>query len=182
MKDQIILAGFGGQGMMLCGMLLAYGGMVEGKEVCWLPSYGPEMRGGTANCHVTLSDKPISSPVISRATSEIVMNKPSLEKFEPMLCENGILIINSSLIDEETKRKDVKAYYIPANEIAAEVGNIKVANIIALGAFVQLTGILKKESCLQAIDEVLGKKNAKLLPINRLAFETGAEYACNIAG
>jgi 2-oxoglutarate ferredoxin oxidoreductase subunit gamma len=179
MKEQVILAGFGGQGIMLAGMLMTYAGMLEGREVTWLPSYGPEMRGGTANCHVTLSDKPVSSPVIIKATSAIIMNKPSLDKFESCISPKGILLVNSSLIDKKTSRGDLNAHYIPANEIAAEVGNNKTANIVMLGAFVQATGVLEKQSCNKAMEDVLGKKNPMLLPLNMLAFVKGAEYISN---
>lgn len=176
MKEQIILAGFGGQGIMLAGRLLSYSGMLTEKQVCWLPSYGPEMRGGTANCHVTISDKTISSPIISRASSAIVMNKPSFEKFEQYISQNGRIFINSDLIDAKTTRSDIKGYYIPANEIAKEVGNNKTANIVMLGAFIEATKILDKEDVIRAIEDILGKKNSKLLPLNILAFNKGSEY------
>lgn len=176
MKEQVILAGFGGQGVMLAGMLLAYTGMVEDREVAWLPSYGPEMRGGTANCHVTLSDRPISSPVIVSATSAIIMNKPSLDRFEQYVAPKGIQLVNSSLIEKKSSRDDINTYYIPANEIAAEVGNNKTANMVMLGAFLKISGILKKESFFKALEDVLGKKNMKLIPLNMQAFEKGAEF------
>ncbi len=177
MKEQIILAGFGGQGIMIAGRLLSYCGMLEGRQVCWLPSYGPEMRGGTANCNVTLSDRSISSPVITHATSVIVMNKPSFEKFEPNVLPNGSVLINSSLIDIKSKRSDIKSYCVPANEIAKEVGSNKTANIVMLGAYIKVTGILKRETVSRAIKDVLGKKNSGMLPLNMLAFDRGAEYA-----
>lgn len=176
MKEQIILAGFGGQGVMLAGMLLSYAGMLENREVTWMPSYGPEMRGGTANCHVIISDRAVSSPVIINATSAIVMNKPSLDKFEEKVLPNGLLLVNSSLIDRKTDREDLKAYYVPANDIAVELGNNKIANMVMLGAFVRITGILEKEVIFRAFEDVLGKKKKEMVPINMLAFEKGATY------
>ena len=173
----LIFAGFGGQGMMLAGMLTAYAGMSEGKEVAWMPSYGPEMRGGTANCHVILSDKPISSPVVIHATSIIAMNKPSMEKFEKCLVPNGTLLVNSSLVDKKTLWEDAKAFYIPANELAEAAGSNKTANIAMLGAFIRITGVLYKQSIINAIVDMLGKKKEKLLSINMQAFQKGYEYA-----
>src|SRR5690554_2087593 len=121
MEERLIIAGFGGQGVMSMGQLLTYSGMIENKNVSWLPSYGPEMRGGTANCNVIVSDGLIGSPVVTEATTAIVMNKPSLDKFEEDVVEDGNILINSSLIDKKTNRTDVKAYYVPANDIANEL-------------------------------------------------------------
>ncbi len=176
MAERTILAGFGGQGVMLMGQLLTYAGMLEDKQVTWLPSYGPEMRGGTANCTVMMDEEAIGSPVISKnATSIIVMNQPSLFKFEEDLVPGGVCLINSSLIDAKPTRDDIKAVYVPSNEIAAELGNMRVANIVMLGAFVELTGAVKKESVLEALSEKLGASKAHLMEINEKAFEKGAE-------
>lgn len=176
MAERTILAGFGGQGVMLMGQLLTYAGMLEEKQVTWLPSYGPEMRGGTANCTVMVDEDPIASPVISKnATSIIVMNQPSLVKFEEDLVPGGICLINSSLIDAKPSREDIKAYYVPSNELAAELGNMKVANIVMLGAFVEITGAVKKESILKALAEKLGASKAHLMELNEKAFEKGAQ-------
>ena len=126
LNERVICAGFGGQGVMLIGQLIAYAGMIENKEVSWLPSYGPEMRGGTANCSVMVSERPIGSPVITDdATTAIILNLPSLDKFEMDILTGGNIIINSSLIDKKASRADLKAYYVPANEIANELGNAK---------------------------------------------------------
>ena len=176
MNEKIIVAGFGGQGVMAIGKLLAYAGMLEDKEVSWLPSYGPEMRGGTANCDVMISDAMIGSPVISNdATAAIIMNLPSLKKFENEVMTGGKIIINKSLINEETTRKDVDAYYVPANELAAELGNPKVANMIMLGAYLELTKVVDNESVLEAFLKVFGENKAKVIPINREALLKGAE-------
>lgn len=174
-SERTILAGFGGQGVMLMGQLLTYAGMLEGKEVSWLPSYGPEMRGGTANCSVIVQDKPISSPVVEgNATSEIIMNLPSLEKFEVDLEPGGKLLINSSLIERKASRDDVETYYIPCSDIANELGNTKVSNMVMLGALVEVTGVVKPESILKAMENKMGLAKAHLMEINREAYERGA--------
>ena len=135
MVERNIFAGFGGQGVLLMGQLLAAAGMKEGKNTSWIPSYGPEMRGGTANCSVMLSEQEIDSPLVTRPTSLIVMNRPSLEKFEDSVVPGGSIFVNSSMIDIKVKRTDVNAYYVPCTEIATELGNPKVSNMIMLGAY-----------------------------------------------
>ena len=174
-NEKVIMAGFGGQGIMSMGQLLTYAGMIEGKQVSWLPSYGPEMRGGTANCNVIVSDSLIGSPVITNnATCAIVMNLPSLTKFEVNIEEGGSLLINSSLIASKPSRADVKPYYIPANEIALELGNSKVANMVMLGAYIKLTGCVKQETIVEALKKVFGPSKAHLLPMNEEALTRGA--------
>ncbi|MDF2547397.1 2-oxoacid:acceptor oxidoreductase family protein [Anaerosolibacter sp.] len=172
--QQVICAGFGGQGVMSMGQLLTYAGMIEGKNVSWLPSYGPEMRGGTANCSVVVSDKPVGSPIITDATTAIVMNLPSMIKFEKDLVKDGILLINSSLIDKKPSRDDVKAYFVPANEIANELGNAKVANMVMLGAFLELTKTVEVDSIVAALKKVFGPAKEHLVPMNKDALERGA--------
>ncbi|MBQ4425194.1 MAG: 2-oxoacid:acceptor oxidoreductase family protein [Lachnospiraceae bacterium] len=174
MTERNIFAGFGGQGVLLMGQLLAAAGMMEGKNTSWIPSYGPEMRGGTANCSVTLSDQEIDSPLVSRPTSLIVMNRPSLEKFESKVMPGGTIFVNSSMIDIKVTRNDVTAYYVPCNEIAAELGNDKVANMIMLGAYLGKSGCVDIETVLEALLEKLGQKKAKLIPLNREALLRGA--------
>jgi len=176
MDEKVIMAGFGGQGVMAIGKLLAYAGMLEEKQVSWLPSYGPEMRGGTANCDVMISDSMIGSPVISHdATAAIIMNLPSLKKFEKEVMPGGKIIINKSLINEETSRKDVDVYYIPANKLAAELGNPKVSNMILLGAYIELTKVISIESALEAFLKVFGENKTKFIPLNREALLKGGE-------
>jgi len=175
MTNEIIIAGFGGQGALLMGELIAYAGMTEGKQVSWLPSYGPEMRGGTANCSVIVSDEPVGSPVVTEADAVIVLNKPSLDKFERVLKPGGKLLINSSLIDKKATREDVTAYYIPANEIAAELGNAKVANVVMLGAYIAAAGVVAKESVINAVAHMLGERKAHLVPMNEQAYDAGAK-------
>ena len=176
MIDKIICAGFGGQGLMSLGMLLTYAGMLENKEVSWCPSYGAEMRGGTANCSVVISDVPVGSPVVSNdATVVVAMNLPSLIKFEKSLIPGAKIFINSSLIERKTSRNDVEAYYIPANEIAGELGNLKNANMVMLGAMLKVIPIVKPESILLAFPKVFGENKAKFVPMNKEAIEKGAE-------
>ena len=144
MYDDVIMAGFGGQGLLLIGKLLALACMEDGKEVAWIPSYGPEMRGGTANCTVVVSDLPIGSPIIQNPLSVVAMNLPSLDKFGPMVMKNGLLIINSSLIPGKSGRNDLEEIKIPANDIAINAGSGRAANMAALGAYVakrKLVGI-----------------------------------------
>ncbi len=175
MLEAILIAGFGGQGVLSTGQLLAEAGMADGRHVAWIPSYGPEMRGGTANCGVTISDNPISSPVVTEPTTLIVMNRPSLEKFEKTVKKDGIIFINSSLIDIKATRKDVRIYYIPANEIAEKIGNSKIANNVILGALIQLTRVVTPNAVEKSLMEVLPPHRHKMIPINLKALEAGAE-------
>ena len=175
MLEQNLFAGFGGQGMLLIGQFLAQAGMMEGKYVSWLPSYGPEMRGGTANCSVCVSDSPIASPVITKASCVIAMNRPSLDKFESFVRPGGTLIVNSSLIDVKAKRDDINVYYVPANELAEQLGNMKVANVVILGACLELTKCASVDTVLDAIALKLGKRKAHLVDINKHALIAGAE-------
>ena len=173
MNEKIIMSGFGGQGIMLIGQLITYAGMYEDKFVSWLPSYGPEMRGGTANCHVTVSDKKISSPIISKATSVIVMNNPSLEKFEPMLVADGDLFINESLIDLKAKRTDINAFSLKANEMSEELGTNKATNMVMLGAYLGRHPIVKLETIEQVLRKTMQGAKEKFIPINIKAIEMG---------
>lgn len=176
MEERIVIAGFGGQGVMALGQLLTYSGMIEDKHVSWLPSYGPEMRGGTANCNVIISSDAVGSPVVIDSTSAIVMNRPSLDKFEPLVVPGGKLFVNSSLIDTKTKREDIEVYYVPANEIADKIGNPRVANMVMLGAFLEATKAVEVDTILnRAFTAVFGENRSDLLPINKEALEKGAE-------
>ena len=170
-----IFAGFGGQGVLLIGQLLALAGMNEGREVSWLPSYGPEMRGGTANCSVVVSDEPIASPVLSMADCVIAMNTPSLDKFESCVNPGGKLFINSSIIEKKATRTDIEVYYVPCNEIADSLNNPKVGNMAMLGAYLEATKAVKVQSILDALLYKLGEKKAKLIPLNEQAITMGAE-------
>jgi 2-oxoglutarate ferredoxin oxidoreductase subunit gamma len=173
----IIVAGFGGQGVMVIGNLLAYAAMIEGKHVTYLPVYGVEMRGGTANCTVVISSQQIGSPVVGRPKAAIVMNLPSLVKYEPLLLPNGLLFLNSSLIEpKETFRKDIEIFSIPVNEIAINNGNPKLANMVALGAFNDKTKLVQMSSLFESLGKVLDERYHDLIPSNIEAIEAGAKY------
>jgi 2-oxoglutarate ferredoxin oxidoreductase subunit gamma len=174
---EAIFAGFGGQGVMLMGQMLAYAGMYEGKNVSWFPSYGPEMRGGTANCSVVVSDEPVGSPVISEPSVLVAMNRPSMEKFEAMIKPGGILFYNSSLIDIKPKRTDIKVVAIPANDIATELGNTKVANMVVIGAILKNTNVVGFDTIMKVLQKTFGGKKQDLIPVNRAAVEKGMEIA-----
>ncbi len=175
MTEQVISAGFGGQGVLLLGQLLAYAGMDEGKNVSWIPSYGPEMRGGTANCSVIVSDEEVCSPVVVEADTVICMNRPSLEKFESSVKKGGRLFINSSLIHIKATRDDIEVYYVPCNEIAAKLGTEKAANMVMLGAYLKKTGLVDGKSVIARLAKSFGEKKAHLIPMNEKALEEGAK-------
>ena len=177
MTKRYIFAGFGGQGMLLAGKFLAMACMLEGKHVSWLPSYGPEMRGGTANCAVTVSDEPIGSPLVTEPDAVVAMNLPSMLKFEKALKPGGVIVVNSSLIDRKVERGDVKAVYIDANHVAEEVKNPKGANVAILGALMQVTEVCSVESMVEAIRIELGERKAKFLEGNKAALAAGMEAA-----
>jgi len=177
MQHQLVIAGFGGQGVLLAGQLIAYAGMYEDKHVSWLPSYGPEMRGGTANCVVTVSGAPISSPLADEPDSALIFNLPSLNKFEPMLRQGGTLIVNSSLVNQDVSRDDILTVVVPANGIADELGDIKVANMVMLGAFLAVQPIVRIETVIQALTKKLPRHRLNLLDMNRQAIEKGAALA-----
>ena len=177
MKKEIIISGFGGQGVMSIGKNLVEAGMAEGFQVTWAPSYGPEMRGGTANCSVVLSDKPVGSPVFSFPTELIAMNGPSIDKFAPTVVSGGLVLVNSSVVSKKVERSDVKALYVPCEGIAYEVGNPKVANMVMLGAYVAATGALKPETIEQMIHEMFTGSKAKLVPLNLEALKRGMACA-----
>lgn len=172
MENKIIIAGFGGQGVQSLGMFIAYASIHDGKEVTFLPSYGPEMRGGTSNCSVVVSDKPVASPIIAVPDMLIAMNKPSLAKFESKVRPGGTIIVNSSLIDAKVSRDDVNAVYVNANDLAVEAGNVRTANIVVLGAYTKLSGDFTPEVMKAVIEKKFAKK-PKVIPANFKAFELG---------
>jgi 2-oxoglutarate ferredoxin oxidoreductase subunit gamma len=174
MLQEMVFAGFGGQGVLSLGTILAYAAMKEGKEVTWFPSYGPEMRGGTANCMVNISDEEISSPIVNDYDLAMVFNLPSLRKFEPRVKPGGTLVWESSIIKDPPKRDDITIYPLPAIQAAAEkFKNTKVMNMVALGALVKINGVVKKESIVQALKETLPERYHHLLPLNEQAIEHG---------
>ena len=169
------MSGFGGQGIMFMGKLLTYACMLEGKNVTWLPSYGPQMRGGTANCMVVISTRRIASPYFVEPSCLIVMNRPSLKKFEHSVTPGGLIILNSSMIKDEVRRKDVIVYSIQASEIAEKIGNIRVTNMIALGAFVKVKPLATIDSLTKALNNVLSSRHRDLLRLNIVALKRGFE-------
>jgi len=181
MERTVVMAGFGGQGLLMIGKLLAEACLHEGKEVTWLPSYGPEMRGGTANCTVVVSDRPVGSPLISRPKDAVVMNLPSLDKFAPTLRPGGVLVINSSLIAVDPARTDLDIFRIAANDIATSEGSARAANMAVLGAYVGRTKLAGRETVLAAIREGFASKS-KFVDINCRTFLRGYELAAGSEG
>ena len=178
MQREVIMAGFGGQGILLIGKMLAYAGMHEGKEVSWLPSYGPEMRGGTCNCTVVVSDKPVGSPVIKSPRAVLAMNLPSLEKFEPDIRPGGLLLINTSLIDKGSDRDDLTVIEVPANEIASDLGNPRGANMVALGAYLGATDAVALDKVIEVVRETFAAKPA-VIDVNIEALQKGYELGAS---
>ncbi|MDP4133518.1 MAG: 2-oxoacid:acceptor oxidoreductase family protein [Bacillota bacterium] len=172
---EIILAGFGGQGILFAGKLLAYCGMVSDKELSWLPSYGPEMRGGTCNCHVILSDEPVSSPLITKPTILFAMNQPSLEKFEGKVAPGGFIIYDSSLIASGVTRTDVTGVALPATQLAHEMNESKLANMILMGSLIKHTGIIDIETVKKALTKVVPAKKPELYDVNLNCILKGME-------
>ena len=177
MYQGIRIAGFGGQGVISAGILLAQAGVENKLNASWLPSYGPEMRGGTANCSVVVSDGEVYTPIVSVPDTVIVMNEPSLPKFEPMLKKGGLLILNSSLINSRPTRKDITIVCVPCNEIAQKLGMDRIANLVALGAFIKLTGAVTLASVEDAMKKVYKRAKPEMLALNKKALEAGFEAA-----
>ena len=182
MEKGVVISGFGGQGVMLAGELLAEAGKEEGKYVTFLPSYGPEMRGGTANCHVIVSDTTIASPIIGYPKAAIVLNLPSLDKYEPLMKKDGIIIINKTLVPREVKRDDVRVLQIDAQYVAEDLGNKKVVNMILLGAYVEIEKPVKIETLKNALKSYLTGRKAELIEVNERALEKGTEIARDFMG
>lgn len=178
--EELVVAGFGGQGVLSLGMTLAYAGMVENKEISWMPSYGPEMRGGTANCIVILSGNKISSPILSLFDSAIVLNQPSMDKFAPRVKPGGLLLYESSNILQPSSRTDIDIIGIPSVTEALLMKNAKVMNMIILGAYLALKPVVQNDAIIEALSKVLPEKYHHLLPINRQALELGEQLAKKI--
>ena len=177
--EEVLIAGFGGQGIILAGKLLAQTAMYCGKEVTYMPAYGAEVRGGTSNCGVIIADHPIACPVINMPDSLIIMNKASLVKFTPRLKEDGLLVMNTSLIDDasEDLPKSIRSVGVPADDLAAELGNPKIANMVVLGAYLQKRQILSIEEAVKCLPDVLAKRHHHMLEMNTKALYRGAEFA-----
>jgi 2-oxoglutarate ferredoxin oxidoreductase subunit gamma len=181
MTTDVIMAGFGGQGILMIGNLLSIAAMEEGKHVTYFPAYGVEMRGGTANCTVVVSDEEIGSPVVGRPKACVIMNGPSLEKYLPLICEGGDLVINSSLVDPaKAVRGGLRLLSIPANDIARQVvGSQQLASMVALGAYVTVTGVVSIATLFDCIPKVISKKYEKFIPLNVNALKEGESFARN---
>jgi 2-oxoglutarate ferredoxin oxidoreductase subunit gamma len=177
MQQEIIVSGFGGQGTLFAGQLLTYAAMDSGYHVTWIPSYGPEMRGGKARCTVVVSDEEIGSPLVRKPSAVIVLNLPSMEAFEPAVKPGGVLVVNSSLVPQKSERTDIRVLYVPASEMATELGNVRLANVICLGALVQLTGVVPVEAIEQALDDHLPERHRRLLGLNKEALHKGVALA-----
>lgn len=175
MTQEAIFSGFGGQGVLTMGMLLGYAGIIEDKEVTWMPSYGPEMRGGAANCITIVSDDFISSPIISRFDTVMALNQPSVDKFESGVKPGGIMIYDSTNIIHPPKRTDISIYAVPGSEEAVKLKNTKVLNMIMLGSFIKLNKTVKEETIYKALGQLLPERYHKLIPLNIQAFQRGME-------
>ncbi len=175
MTTNILLAGFGGQGILFAGKFIAYKGLTEGRELSWLPSYGPEMRGGTANCSVILSDDPVGSPIVSEPDVLIVMNLPSLDKYEKTVVPGGKIFVDSTLIERKVERGDVDVYYIPATSLAQQIGAPTLANMIMVGKFIKETGAVSHDNLDAALRKVVSARHQDLFDINLKAINTGYE-------
>jgi 2-oxoglutarate ferredoxin oxidoreductase subunit gamma len=177
MAHEIVLAGFGGQGILFLGKMIAMAGMLEGKQVSWIPSYGPEMRGGTANCSVVVSDHMIGTPMVTHPNVLVAMNRPSLEKFESKMQPKGFLLINRTLIEIPHTRQDIEALYLEITGLAGKVGNPRLANIVALGGLISRVPIVSKDSVIEALRHELSGKKAALLQLNLQALDVGEQAA-----
>ncbi len=173
---EILIAGFGGQGVLFAGKLLAYKGLLEGRQLSWLPSYGPEMRGGTANCSIILSDTPVGSPIVSTPDILVAMNLPSFDKYENTVRAGGMMIVDSSLIERKSTRTDVRTFYIPATKMATDSGIPTLANMLILGKLIRESGVVAYEGIEDALAKVVSAKRIELLEVNRRAIELGYQY------
>lgn len=176
MTNEILIAGFGGQGVLFAGKFLAYKALLENKQLSWLPSYGPEMRGGTANCSVIISDEPVGSPIVSKPNVLVVMNLPSLDKYEDAVVPGGKIFVDSTLIERKVNRTDVDVYYIPATQLAKEIGAPTLANMIITGKLIKETGVLPYNNIDKALDKIVSARKAALKEINFKALDTGYNY------
>ena len=176
MQTEILIAGFGGQGVLFAGQVLAYAAMDAGKEVTWIPSYGPEIRGGTANCTVIIGDEEIGSPLVLNPRGVIAMNLPSFDKYEPLMVEGGTLIVNASLVNRSVRRTDLLSTLIPANEIAESLGNKRLTNIVLLGALIAQLPVLTLEDIEESLKDHLPERHRRLLPLNLNALRSGADF------
>ena len=177
MHEEVIISGFGGQGALFAGQLMTHAGLREGRHVTWIPSYGPEMRGGTAHCTVIISDEQIGSPIIRNPTVAVVLNPPSMDKYEPLVRPGGVLVVNSSLVQRPATRDDITVVEVPANELALEMGNLKMANVVALGALLATQEVVSLEAVEHSLDESVPDERRHIIEPNKKALRRGAAYA-----
>lgn len=180
MQEEFLFAGFGGQGVMFAGQLLAYAGMHEDMEATWIPSYGPEMRGGTAHCYVVLSDRPIGSPLVRHPKVALVFNNPSFERYEPLVAPGGLLVRNSSLITQASQRTDIQELAVPATSLADEVGSLRLANVVMLAAMLAVHPTLSLDAIKHALELHIPSHRRDMLDLNFAAMNRGAEYAASV--
>jgi 2-oxoglutarate ferredoxin oxidoreductase subunit gamma len=176
MQTEIVIAGFGGQGVLFAGQVLTYAAMDAGKEVTWIPSYGPEMRGGTANCTVIIADEEIGSPFVRNPRAVIALNLPSFDKYEPLVVPGGFLVVNGSLVNRPVTRTDITSVIIPANEIAESLGDKRMTNIVMVGALLVQMPILTLDAVEKSLEDHLPERHKKLLPLNFKAIRAGAKF------
>lgn len=176
MNKQILIAGFGGQGVLFAGKFLATKGLIDDKNVSWLPSYGPEMRGGTANCSVIISDEPVGSPIVSEPDCLVAMNLPSLKRYENSVVPGGMIIVDSTLIDEKVERDDVSVFYVPATKMAKDEGFATLANMILCGKLIKEISDMSFEHTTEALQKVIPARKASLLDVNLNALRVGYDY------
>jgi 2-oxoglutarate ferredoxin oxidoreductase subunit gamma len=181
MQTEIMIAGFGGQGVLFAGQLLAYTAMDEGKEVTWIPSYGPEMRGGTANCTVVIADEEIGSPMVRHPKAAVAMNRPSLDKYEDVIQPGGVLVVNSSMVDRPVMRTDVQVVLVPGSEIAEELGDRRMMNMVLLGGLLANLPVLSLDALQRSLQAHLPARHHRLLPLNVQAMQRGAQFTAQPA-
>jgi 2-oxoglutarate ferredoxin oxidoreductase subunit gamma len=177
MQVEVLFAGFGGQGVLFAGQMLAFAGMDAGKHVTWMPSYGPEMRGGTANCQVIVADEEIGSPLVKNPKAAVALNLPSFDKYEQIVASHGVLIVNKSLVNRDVMRADIEGVLIPASEIAEALGSQRLMNMVVLGALLQKLPVLPLQALEKALEDHLPERHRKLLPANLEALRRGAAFA-----
>ncbi len=181
MEKNLIVSGFGGQGTLFAGQVMAYAALDAGKHVTWIPSYGPEMRGGTARCTVTISDEEIGSPLTRNPAIVLALNLPSLDMYEPLMVSGGLMIVNASLVPRKMEREDLRGVYIPASKMAQKLGNIRLANMVMVGAMLAAEEILPLDAAKKALEEHLPARHHKTLPSNFLAMDEGAAFVKALA-
>lgn len=179
MQEEIVISGFGGQGVLFAGQLLAYSALAEGKHVTWIPSYGPEMRGGTAHCTVIISDEEIGSPLVRNPTAAMLLNPPSMTRYAPLVKTNGVIVLDSTLVTQRANREDIREIALPAKDIAAELGFPQIANVVMIGALIGATGALRPETIAKILEEHIGARHRDALEPNKQALMRGVAFANN---